>query len=203
MRQNANTLMWVEYWINHIDTSKEIVIYAEKLSNGKWKCEIDLPLIEKKITSVSTSQINAMKNASDRAAKLINKYMDDHPELQIKNMFKGKEWIFQEDRFGGVSCRLSQRARQSMDRTIERIASNSGDIVYKSIKRIEKATNTKNNIFIHAVDRKLLNDCEDNYEIAHKITEMFKQFYGVQIVGISWTFRDDYLIVVGYTFPED
>lgn len=32
-----------------------------------------------------------MKNASDKAAKLINEYMKEHPELVVRNIFKGKE----------------------------------------------------------------------------------------------------------------
>ena len=90
--KSAPTMMWVEYWVEHVDPSQDMFeIWADALPNGKWKCEIELPLINKTVKSIATTQVNAMKNASDKAAKLINEYMKEHPELVVRNMFKGKE----------------------------------------------------------------------------------------------------------------
>ena len=88
--KSATTMMWVEYWVEHVNPSKDMFeIWADELPNGKCKCEIELPLINQTVKSISTTQVNAMKNASDKAAKLINAYMNEHPELKIRNMFKG------------------------------------------------------------------------------------------------------------------
>lgn len=79
-------------------------IWADELPNGKWKYKIELPLINQTVKSISTTQVNAMKNASDKAAKRINANMQQHPELKIRNMFKGQEWIFTEDENARFKC---------------------------------------------------------------------------------------------------
>ena len=44
--KSATTMMWVEYWIEHVNPSQDMfAIWADELPNGKWKCEIELPLI--------------------------------------------------------------------------------------------------------------------------------------------------------------
>ena len=94
-------MMWVAYWIEHAHPTQEMVeIWADEIENKKWKCEIELPLINKTVVSVSTTQVNAMKNASDKAAKLIDEYMKNHPELKWKNPYKKGGWVFVEDANG-------------------------------------------------------------------------------------------------------
>ena len=62
--KSATTMMWVEYWVEHVDPSQDMFeIWADELQNGKWKCEIELPLINQTVKSISTTQVNAMKNA--------------------------------------------------------------------------------------------------------------------------------------------
>ena len=114
-KKNANNIMWVEYWIRKAHPSfEEYELYAEKYDNYRWICEIELPLINKTVKSISEKEVNAMLNASEKAAKLINEYMKEHPELVIKNSFKGKRWEIVSDengkflsmgKIGRASCR--------------------------------------------------------------------------------------------------
>ena len=104
--KSANDIMWVEYWIEQcseqpdilnklsdvdldIDESRqhEEAIFAEPYQNNTWICSIDLPLVGETVEAVATTEINAMINASEKASKLIDEYLEWHPELKIRNIF--------------------------------------------------------------------------------------------------------------------
>ena len=79
---------------------EEYELTADKYDDYRWICEINLPLINETVKSISEKEINAMLNASEKAAKLIDEYMKNHPELEIRNMFKGKRWEINGDENG-------------------------------------------------------------------------------------------------------
>ena len=59
--KSATTMMWVEYWVEHVDPSQDMFeIWADALPNGKWKCEIELPLINKTVKSIATTHVETM-----------------------------------------------------------------------------------------------------------------------------------------------
>lgn len=81
-----------------------------------------------------------MKNASDKAAKLINAYMNEHPELKIRNMFKGQEWIFTEDENGKFKCAgRSPRMRVREGKQLQFIMTEFSKAMEKAILRIKKS----------------------------------------------------------------
>ena len=202
--KNANTMMWVSYWIEHVDPSIECSeVWAEQQDNGKWRCDIDLPLINKVVTSISSTQVNAMKNASDRAAKLINEYMKNHPELKIRNMFKGKEWTFEEDEYGNFrSAGLSERARAREEKQMQYIMEESLKAVRKAIDRIKKVNGSDKGIFIQVMDKAIFGKDADKEKITLKIWETFQKEYNYEIMGVNWAEFRDSVIAIGYTFPE-
>ena len=121
--KSPNKIFWTEYWITKAKRSKEdYILDAVKQTNGKWKCEIKLPLIKKTVTSISSIKINAMLNASSKAAKLIDEYMAKHPELKIPNRFKGKPYHIIIDETGEhYSFRLDEKYKDKVKRQYEEV----------------------------------------------------------------------------------
>ena len=118
--QNANKILWVEYWIQQAHPSyRDYEISAEALPNNKWKCEIEIPLINKTVMSTSSTEVNAMMRSSSKAAKLIDEYMKEHQELKIVNEFKGKPYQLISDENGryqsiGLSSEYRRREGKKM-----------------------------------------------------------------------------------------
>ena len=117
---NANKILWVESWVNKADPNiNDFELCAESLPNGKWRCEVYLPLINETVKSTSSTEVNAMLNASRKAAKLIDEYMKDHPELEITNEFKGMPYLIESDENGryksiGLSSEYRRKEGEKM-----------------------------------------------------------------------------------------
>ena len=119
-RQIANKILWVEYWIQQAHPSyKDYELSAEKYDDKRWICKLELPLINRTVQSISKTEVNAMINAADKATRLIDGYMKEHPELKIKNEFKGKPYLIHSDRNGryksiGLSSEYRARIGKKM-----------------------------------------------------------------------------------------
>ena len=71
IKKNANNIMWAEYWIQKAHPSfEDYELSASKYDDYRWICEIELPLINKTVKSISEKEVNAMFNASEKAANL-------------------------------------------------------------------------------------------------------------------------------------
>lgn len=193
IRKNANNMMWVEYWINKAHPSKvDQEIYAEKIDEFRWICKIDLPLINKIVESISTKEINAILNASKKAAILIDEYMKEHPELVIINRFKGKRWEICGDKDGRYICSgMSSAWRQEHAKQIQKMDEEAIEAVKKSIKKISKIRGSDNNLFIQVLDHSL-------FETSEKIQ---KEYHMVSLM-VTYDKGSGSVIAVGYTLAS-
>lgn len=112
--KSAASKMWVEMWMKQILHSEYLFnIDAEQTKDGKWLCEFELPVINKEFSCLSSSHVDAVKNACDEAAKAINEYMDKHPEIKIHNIFHEDDWVYDEDlTTNEISVSKSLKARK-------------------------------------------------------------------------------------------
>lgn len=203
--KSATTMMWVEYWVKYVDPSRNrFEIWADKLPNGKWKCEIELPLINQKVISIATTQVNAMKNASAKAAKLINEYMKVHPEMEIRNIFKGEEWVFEEDENGNFkSAGRSSRCRVREGKQLQWKMEESSKAVEKAISRIKKVNGSTKNLFIQVIDKSFFKEDDSLEDIQRKIrNKMLGDSSDWWISWVSTSIAEDCVAVVGYILED-
>lgn len=203
--KSATTMMWVEYWVEHVNPSQDMFeIWTDELPNGKWKCEIELPLINQTVKSISATQVNAMKNASDKAAKLINAYMSEHPELKIRNMFKGQEWIFTEDENGRFKCAgRSPRMRAREGKQLQFIMTESSKAMEKAILRIKKVNGSVKNLFVQAIDKSFFKENDSIEDMQRKIrNKMLGDSSDWYISWISTSIVENCIVAVGYIWED-
>ena len=203
-KKNANNIMWVEYWIRKAHPSfEEYELYAEKYDNYRWICEIELPLINKTVKSISENEVNAMLNASEKAAKLINEYMKEHPELVIKNSFKGKRWEIVSDENGKfLSMGMSSAWRREQGKQMEKMTRDSLETVKKAIKRLAKINGTSKNLFIQVLDQSLFDEDKSIQDIMYEVNDKIENDYHMSNMTVCYDKDGDSVIVVGYTFPS-
>ena len=204
IRKNANNMMWVEYWINKANPSNaEQEIYAEKYDEFRWICKIDLPLINETVESISAKEINAMLNASKKAAVLIDEYMKEHPELAIINRFKGKRWEICGDKDGRYICSgMSNAWRQEQAKQIQKMDEESIEAVKKSIKKISKIRGSDNNLFIQVLDQSLFADDASIDDIIEEASEKIQKEYPMISLMVAYDKESGSVIAVGYTLPS-
>lgn len=202
--KNANNIMWVEYWVRRAHPSyKEYEITADRYDDYRWVCEIELPLINKTVEAKSEKEIDAMINASNKAAKLINKYMVDHPELNIPNIYKNKHYsiIGDEDgKFISMGQDVSMNKRYS--RQTEKRIGDSFKAIKKAVAKIAKINGTTKNMFIKVVDQSLLDDEKTIKEIVDEESEKLMDEHPLSNNTICYDKDDGLLIVIGYDIPK-
>lgn len=205
IKKNANNIMWVEYWIQKAHPSfKDYELTAEKYDDHRWICEIELPLINKTVKSISEKEVNAMFNASEKAAKLINEYMNNHPELEIINSFKGKRWEINGDENGKfLSMGMSKAWREEQGKQMMKMTNDSLEAVKKATKKIAKINGTSKNLFIQVLDQSLFDSEKTIEEIMHEVNDKIKNDYHMSNMAVYYDKDGDSVIVVGYTVPKE
>ena len=203
-KKNANNIMWVEYWIRKAHPSfEEYELYAERYDDCRWICEIELPLINKTVKSISEKEVNAMLSASEKAAKLINEYMKEHPELLIRNSFKGKRWEIVSDENGKfLSMGMSSAWRREQGKQMEKMTRDSLEAVKKAIKRLAKINGTSKNLFIQVLDQSLFDEDKSIQDIMYEVNDKIENDYHMSNMTVCYDKDGDSVIVVGYTFPS-
>lgn len=196
--------MWVEYWINKAHPSNvDQEIYAEKYDGFRWICKIDLPLINKTVEAISTKEIDAMLNASKKAAILIDEYMKEHPELVIINRFKGKRWEICGDENGRYICSgMSSAWRQEHAKQIQKMDKEAIEAVKKSIKKISKIRGSNKNLFVQVLDQSLFDDNASVNDILKKVSDKIQQEYLMVNLTIYYDKDNEKVIAVGYALPS-
>ena len=197
--------MWVEYWIQKAHPSfEDYELFAERYDDYRWICEIKLPLIEKSVKSISEKEVNAMLNASEKAAKLIDEYMKEHPELKIINRFKGKRWEIVSDETGKfLSMGMSSAWRREQGKQMEKMTKDSIETIKKAIKKLAKINGTSKNLYIQVLDQSLFDDSMSIKDILSEVNENIKKEYNVSHCSICYDEDGGSVIVVGYTFPNN
>ena len=216
--KNANKIMWVQYWLGHYekpserrDNSKrkrfpkgEDEIIAKPTSDNKWVCEIDIPLVNKTVKAVATTEINAMLNASNKAAKLIDEYLENHPELNVFNRFKNGHWQIIGDENGnyirmGMSPEASKRNKMQLDKMVM----DSFKAVENAIARLEKILGYNKDLFIQVLDKNLFQSKKDMLNLTKSIAKTLMEGYGVTVYAVNCLETADRIIAIGYTSKDE
>lgn len=203
-KKNANNIMWVEYWIRKAHPSfEEYELTADKYDDYRWICEINLPLINKTVKSISEKEINAMLNTSEKAAKLIDEYMKNNPELEIRNMFKGKRWEINGDENGKfLSMGMSSAWRREQGKQMEKMTIDSLETIKKAIKRLAKINGISKNLFIQVLNQSLFDENKSIQDIMYEVNDKIENNYHMSNMTVCYDKDGDNVIVVGYTFPS-
>lgn len=187
INKTANNIVWVEAWIKQAHPSLDFEISAEP-HNGKWKCEFDIPTVNKTVKSISNTEVNAMLNAAKKARKIINEYLVDRPELKgIVGDYWSKGWIIEEDESGSFLGlgRSDKVIRSESEKYIQRIGA-SRRAIETALDKVEKIFNYRGNLNIQVIDKKLLGDNPDLKELEQRVWDNYKEMYGMDDKLPKW-----------------
>ena len=105
----ANKIVYVNRWVMHFGKDKKYDgVKANQFTDGRWLCQIELPLINQTIEAVATTEINAMLNAADKATRLIKHYLENNPDVKWIPLSKFRHWEIEMCEHGFVSLHLNR-----------------------------------------------------------------------------------------------
>lgn len=95
---SATRFLWLDYWASKVDPNYEYsVIQHEKGEDGYWTVEIKLPHYDKLIVQKSKKLIAALTPATIEACHVVNKLMDENPNLRVENKYVDGHWDIRMD----------------------------------------------------------------------------------------------------------
>ena len=203
MKKSANKTVYVDLWLTLKGDPHSDGVTATKLPNGKWACEINLPLVNQTVKAVATTEINAMANASEKAAPLIEKYLAEHPEVKFRARSTVRHYEFFTDENGFAGFRQNSEYRKKCGMDMLKMNQDSAKAVEKAVARIKKINGTDNNLFIQVLDKRFFKEGATIEDIQYLIRD--KMFGDSCDCFISWAITsivDNCVIAVGYIFQD-
>ena len=200
----ANKIAYVERWVMHFGKDKEYDgVEANQLPNGKWLCEIELPLINLTVKASSVTEINAMLNAADKATRAIKQYLENNPEVKWIPLSKFRHWEIEMGEHGFVSLHLNSEYRKKSGQEMLRMQQESIKAVKKAISRIKRINGSDKDLFIQVLDRSLFDKDATNDDIYKKIFDTMYEQHNVFVSSIDCDTENNHVIVVGYSSTRE
>ena len=200
----ANKIAYVERWVMHFGKDKEYDgVEANKLPNGKWLCEIELPLINLTVKASSVTEINAMLNAADKATRVIKQYLENNPDVKWIPLSKFRHWEIEMGEHGFVSLHLNSEYRKKSGQEMLRMQQESIKAVKKAIARIKRINGSDKDLFIQVLDRSLFDKDATNDDIYKKIFDAMYEQHNIFVSSIDCDTENNHVIVVGYSSTRE
>ena len=204
-KQSANKILWVEYWINQVSQDyEEFQLSAEELSNKKWECLIEIPLINEIVVARSSKEVNAMLIAANKASKLIDEFFINHPALKIENPYKYNHYIILGDengRFKSIELE-NKHFKKILDKDAKNV-SKTFEEIRKTINRIKKNSKTNKSLFIQVFDKSILKEDQSIDGLIKKLSAYFRKEYGYRVDITDAVIDDENVIIVGYASNKE
>ena len=95
-------------WISQLDEEGQTVLEPKLNGKGVYECIVHLPLIEKTVIGIGDTKLESIDNVAKESSKLINGFLDDNPELIVKNALGESQDVLEEDENGYLCIRMIQ-----------------------------------------------------------------------------------------------
>lgn len=205
INKNANNIMWVEYWVQQAHPSVQFQISADPYKDG-WKCEFDIPLVNKTVSSTSKTEVNAMLNAAKKARKIIEEYVKQHPEAKYENKYWSKDWEIEEDEEGhflGLGKKSKTRKREGME-FVKKIGV-ARRAIETAVEKVGRVFDSAEGLYIQVIDKSHFEENPNLQELEEKIWQNYSKQYGLDYTKPKWTtiqITETSVICIMYKGPE-
>ena len=169
MKQTANKTVYIDHWFTWYGEPNNDGVIATQLPNGKWVCELKLPLINQTVKSVASTAANAMENSSSKAIPLVEKYLSEHPDVTFISKSQIRHYEFYTDEHGFTGFRVNPEYRKKVGNGMLKKQLEAAKVLKRAVARIAKINGTDKNLFVQVVDKSLFDESDTTEEIQRKI----------------------------------
>lgn len=205
LKAKANNIVWVEYWINQVNpSSEEYEITAEQLDNGKWICEIELPLVGKTVNTFSETEINTVLDAADIASKYIDEYMSNNADQVIKNPYIGEDLVIESDENGEITfVGPSYEQRQELNKLFDSFTNKLIIAASDAMKELPKKYRSNVGVVVKILDKSLFGDDLLESELEFKVRKYLNNDTNVKDQIVCYDDASESIIIVGYASKKN
>ena len=169
MKQTANKTVYIDHWFTWYGEPNNEGVIATQLPNGKWVCELKLPLINQTVKSVASTAANAMENASSKAIPLVEKYLSKHPNTTFVSKSQIRHYEFYTDEYGFTGFRVNPEYRKKIGNDMLKKQLEAAKVLERAVARIAKINGTDKNLFVQVADKSLFDESDTTEDIQRKI----------------------------------
>ncbi len=198
--KTANKIVYIDRWLlRYGKDSQADGVTASQLPNGRWVCEIKLPLVNQTVKATSSIEMNAMINASSKAYTLVKKYLIEHSEVKFMKMSDFRHFEITTDDYGCARISTNSEYRKKLGEEMIKMEMDTAKAMEKAVARIKKVQGTTKDLFIQVIDKSFFKEDDTIEDIQRKISD--KLFDGNPCWIISWrstTIVGNCVVAVGY-----
>ena len=203
--KTANKIVYVGHWLllNGDDSQKDGVT-ASQMPNGRWVCEIEIPLVNQMVKATSSSEINAMLNASEKAYLLIKKYLNEHPEVKFFKMTDFRHYEISIDENGYAMIQTNSEYRKKRGDEIVRMQVDVAKAMERAVAKIKKVNGTDKNLFVQVIDKSFFKEDDTIKDMENKIAD--RLLNGNANWFVSWqstTIVGNCVVAIGHIMEMD
>jgi hypothetical protein len=167
--KSANKIVYVDEWLIQYGEPDSDGVMAEPLSDGRWVCEINIPLVDQTVKAVAKSAANAMANASDKALPLIEQYLSEHPKVTFLHKSLFHHYEFYIDKYGNTNIRRNPEYRKKEGQKDLEMRLACSKAIEKAVAKITKINGTDKDLFIQVIDKSWFDESDTIDDIQQKI----------------------------------
>ena len=203
-KQSANKTVYVDHWFTWYGEPHNDGVTATQLPNGKWKCELTLPLLNQTVKSVASTAANAMENASKKAIPLIQEYLSEHPDIVFISRSQIHNYEFYTDEFGCTGFRQDPKHREKVGNDLLKMQLESSKAIEKAIAKIKRVNGSDKGLFVQVIDKSLFDENATTKEMQDIISRrVLDGLYQTIISWLTCKIIGNSVIAIGYTMEMD
>ncbi len=199
VRKNANKVVWVEYWMEHMDKSREKEsIDAEKDSQGYYVCTIELPFNNHVVKVRCKDHVDAVVRAAEMACEAIEEYTKCHPEEAIQNPLAKYDYEIYVDENDNLFIEMNKECRKRISDELYEIQSKTMEVINKAIEELQKIHGITDQLYLHITAKDIYGEetsVEDIWEMQEM--EIEKNTNRTFLPVISYE-KDKYVVTVAH-----
>ena len=201
-RYSANNIVYVERWVLLMDPNrKSFAFNYDKDGKGIWTCEVDLPLIGRKVAGESSDLISLILKIADEAYEIIQEYMLDHKDIKVPQKYVDGYYVLIPDKDGEdfTITLLDTKRKQFGDRNKEFMEEVRYDLS-RLITQLIDINRTSKGAYIHVIDKSLLSKSDDEKVLREQMRKYVMKVHGKQGMFSTIFALGDSVIAFGYPF---
>lgn len=201
--KSANKTVYIDHWFVWYGEPNNDGVTATQLPNGKWVCELNLPLINQTVKSISSTAANAMENASNKAIPLVEQYLSDHPDIVFISRSSIRHYEFYTDELGETCFRENSEYRQRVGKKMAKMHADTAKTMEKAVAKIAKINGTDQGLFVQVIDKSYFKEDDTIEDIQRKIR--YKMLGETSDYYIAWqatTIVGNSVIAIGYILED-
>lgn len=164
---------------------------------GTYRCECYLPLIEKLIVGIGEDKISSIDNLTKQTSKLIDDYLSTHPDYKLDNPFDGYEYEIEEDDFGFISLRMSQKENERQNELFEERVNRLSLFGEKVVDDFKYRFGKNYQPFIMIINREMIGENATEKEAMDYVSKWMIDKLPKHCVPFTCSLNDDLFIIVG------